>query len=360
MKNFFVIALLFALSFSVSAGENKQKITLGVWENIQEDHSVEKIVEWIKPFYEAGITDFYMCGSPEGTARFIEASKKYRGVKVHAWIHVMNAPGDTVAAQHPEWFDVNRLGYNSLEYDPYVKHYKWLSPSHPQAREYVKQKVARYADLEGLESVHLDYIRYCDVLLGRSHQRNKFKMQQETFRAEYDFGYNPAALEKYKSIFGYSPLDIPAPWLTPEWIQFRLNEITSLVNEIVEESHAAGKLVSAAVFPFPLRARMTVYQDWPSWNIDIACPMNYQNDFEEGVEWVGFSVENGIRETRHRMRYISGLFVGRITCEKLFEAAELSIKAGADGINFFNARALLRDDKMSVVKKLREKYNSSK
>lgn len=42
--------------------------------------------------------------------------------------------------------------------------------------------------------------------------------------------------------------------MSPEWLQFRLNEVTSLVNEIVEATHSEGKLVSAAVFPYPTRA----------------------------------------------------------------------------------------------------------
>ena len=92
----------------------------------------------------------------EEVARYIEAAKSYQGAKVHAWMFTVNAPGDSAALAHPEWFDVNRIGYNSHEYDPYVKHYKWLSPSVPEARRYMKDKAASYAALEGLTSVHLD------------------------------------------------------------------------------------------------------------------------------------------------------------------------------------------------------------
>lgn len=79
--------------------------------------------------------------------------------------------------------------------------------------------------------------------------------------------------------------------MSPEWLQFRLNEVTSLVNEIVEATHSEGKLVSAAVFPYPTRARMTVYQDWPTWKIDIVCPMNYQSFYSESLEWIPFSIK---------------------------------------------------------------------
>lgn len=264
-------ACIFSLAVQpLSAGKKKkvqnqeQKVALGVWDDVDKSATVESLILWMKPFDEAGIKNYYMCGSPEEVARYIEAAKSYQGAKVHAWMFTVNAPGDSAALAHPEWFDVNRIGYNSHEYDPYVKHYKWLSPSVPEARRYMKDKAASYAALEGLTSVHLDFIRYNDAVLGRRLQQHKFKIQQDTYRAEYDFGYHPVAIEKFKKLFGYSPLDLQAPWMSPEWLQFRLNEVTSLVNEIVEATHSEGKLVSAAVFPYPTRARMTVYQDWPT------------------------------------------------------------------------------------------------
>lgn len=227
----------------------------------------------------------------------------------------------------------------------------------PEARQYMKDKAASYAALEGLTSVHLDFIRYNDAVLGRRLQQHKFKIQQDTYRAEYDFGYHPVAIEKFKKLFGYSPLDLQAPWMSPEWLQFRLNEVTSLVNEIVEATHSEGKLVSAAVFPYPTRARMTVYQDWPTWKIDIVCPMNYQSFYSESLEWIPFSIENGLRETFHKNKYVSGLFVPDITAEELYTAAKLSIEAGADGVNFFNARSLLKDGKLQVVSRINQEYN---
>ena len=369
MKHFLniVLTVAFALCFAVPGmsrdkkkKDGEQKIALGVWDDVDKKASVEDIVQWMKPLDEAGIKNYYMCGTPEEVARYIQAAKSYPGAKVHAWMFAMNAPRDSVAYEHPEWFDVNRVGYNSYEYDPYVKHYKWLSPSHPGARQHVKDKAASFAALDGLESVHLDFIRYNDAVLGRKLQKDKFKIEQDSYRAEYDFGYHPVAIEKFKAIFGYSPLDIHALWLSPEWLQFRLNEVSSLVNEIAEESHAAGKKVSAAVFPFPTRARMTVYQDWPTWNIDIVCPMNYNSFYSEGIDWVGFSVENGIRETMGKNDYVSGLFVPDLTEDELYEASKLSIEKGAKGVNFFNARSLIRGDKLGAVKKLNEEYNLSK
>lgn len=360
---FFSFFLILGNSDFISAKNKKeksvpeQKIALGIWEDVVPNISVDEIIEWMKPLYDAGIRNYYMCGKPEEVAHYIEAAKAYPGTYVHAWMFTVNAPKDSVALLHPEWFDVNRMGYNSYEYDPYVKHYKWLSPSSPEARAHIKEKALSFAQLDGLTSVHLDFIRYNDVVLGRKLQKVKFKIEQDTYRAEYDFGYHPSAIEKFEKQFGYSPLDLKAPWMSPEWLQFRLNEVSSLVNEITQEVHALGKQVSAAVFPYPTRARMTVYQDWPAWNIDIVCPMNYQSFYSEKIDWIKFSVENGLRETQHKNKYVSGLFVSDITVEELYRAAKLSIESGADGINFFNSRALLQDGKLEVVSKINAEYN---
>ena len=71
-------------------------------------------------------------------------------------------PGDTTA-QNPEWYVVNRNGDNSYDYRAY-NYYQWLSPFSPGARQYITSKMISYADIPGLTSVHLDYVRYVDVI----------------------------------------------------------------------------------------------------------------------------------------------------------------------------------------------------
>lgn len=63
-----------------------------------------------------------------------------------------------------------------------------------------------------------------------------------------------------------------------------------------------------------------------------------------------------MRETFHKNKYVSGLFVPDITAEELYTAAKLSIEAGADGVNFFNARSLLKDGKLQVVSRINQEY----
>ena len=127
-------ACIFSLAVQpLSAGKKKkvqnqeQKVALGVWDDVDKGATVESLILWMKPFDEAGIKNYYMCGSPEEVARYIEAAKSYQGAKVHAWMFTVNAPGDSAALVHPEWFDVNRTRYTNYDYDPYVNPYKYMS-----------------------------------------------------------------------------------------------------------------------------------------------------------------------------------------------------------------------------------------
>lgn len=81
-----------------STKDNKiQKVQLGVWEEqTGQNHTVEEIIEWMKPLYEAGIMNYYIDAAPQEIARWVEASKQYDGARVHAWMFSVNAFHDSV------------------------------------------------------------------------------------------------------------------------------------------------------------------------------------------------------------------------------------------------------------------------
>jgi uncharacterized lipoprotein YddW (UPF0748 family) len=188
----------------------------------------------------------------------------------------LNRPGDTIANKNPDWYAVNRNGQNSLDYRAYVDYYQWLSPFHPDARNHIINNAKRLMQVDGLESVHLDYVRFPDVILGADLQP-KYNIVQDKELPEYDFGYHPRARKEFKKIFDKDPIDFKNPELSTEWRQFRLNAVSSLVNEIIAISHSKNKKVTAAVFPFPEMSRQMVRQAWNDWNLDQVYPMLYQN-----------------------------------------------------------------------------------
>ena len=63
------------------------------------------------------------------------------------------------------WYSINKRGDNCSEYRPYVDYYQWLSPFSYDAREYVKSSILKIASVDGIASVHLDYVSFCDLYL---------------------------------------------------------------------------------------------------------------------------------------------------------------------------------------------------
>lgn len=73
MKTYLFAALICLFSINVSTLPAKsrkkvpvpeQKIALGVWDDVNKTASVDSLIRWMKPFDEAGIKNYYMCGMP--------------------------------------------------------------------------------------------------------------------------------------------------------------------------------------------------------------------------------------------------------------------------------------------------------
>ena len=303
-----------------------------------------------------GITDVLVGGSPEFLRELIQLAAP-KEIRIHAWMWTLNRPNDTIANKHPEWYAVNREGKNSLEYRAYVDYYQWLSPFHPEAREYIKSNVRKLMEVEGLASIHLDYVRYVDVILGADLQP-KYGLIQTHEMPEYDYGYHPIAREKFKALFGKDPMEMEHPELSTEWRQFRLNAITTLVNEISDEVHSNGMSLSAAVFPFPEMSRQMVRQAWNDWDLDFVFPMVYHNFYQENINWIGFATEQGVNDVEFPL--YSGLYMPGFDSAEEFEAAIRLVKEkGARGISIFTADNMQNEYKLVLMKLMKEFQNSS-
>ena len=255
------LKIIFSFFIVVSCSEtNLDKFTFSTW--VGAGSKFDKNT-WIKKlnFYDSlGISEILVGGSPDILKKIIPLANK-KNIKVHGWMWTLNRPGDTIANKNPDWYAVNRKGQHSLEFRAYVDYYQWLSPFHPDAREHVINNAKKLIEVEGLESVHLDYVRFPDVILGADLQP-KYNIIQDKELPEYDYGYHPIARKEFKKIFDKDPIDFDYPELSTEWRQFRLNSITTLVNEIISFAHSNNKKVTAAVFPFPEMSRQMVRQAW--------------------------------------------------------------------------------------------------
>lgn len=342
--------LLFSLNSCQGEKSNistKKVFTFSSWAHAGGEFNEATWKKRIQFYDSLGISEILVGGSPEVLTKIIPIAKR-KNIRVHGWMWTLNRPGDTIANKHPEWYAVNRNGQNSLEYRAYVDYYQWLSPFHPDARAHIINNAKKLMEVDGLVSVHLDYVRYPDVILGADLQP-KYNLVQETEMPEYDYDYHPIARAGFKEIFDKDPMDFKHPELSTEWRQYRLNAVTSLVNEIIDIAHSKNKKITAAVFPFPEMSRQMVRQAWNDWNLDTAYPMLYQNFYRENINWIGFATQQGVSDVDFPIK--SGLYAPALRDPKdLEKAIQIAKENGASGISIFTADGLTKDQQAVLVK----------
>ena len=114
--------------------------------------------------------------------------------------------------------------------------------------------------------------------------------------------------------------------------------------------HAEGKQINAAVFPGPNSvAKQIVRQEWDKWNLDSYFPMNYNDFYLEGTDWVGAVTKEATAAVGTKPVF-SGLFIcpdpdkksdepdpenHGLTPDQLAEAIKQSMDNGAAGICLF-------------------------
>lgn len=281
----------------------------------------------------AGITGVLVEG---GDSARIGAAAKAEGLAFHRWIFTMYRGTDRWAkAHHPEWFSVSRNGDSSLTKPPYVPQYNWFCPNQDGVREYLRGIVGRAAARPEVDGVHLDYIRFIDVILPRG-LWSRYGLVQDHEMPQFDFCYCGVCREKFRRQGGPDPLELRDPAADVAWREFRWNSITELVALLSRTVRAHGKTISAAVFATPALARKLVRQAWDRWPLDMVFPMVYHHFYLEDVDWIGRATRDGVEAVPRGVALHSGLFVPRLDPPSLARAVSLSREAGAAGVALFS------------------------
>jgi uncharacterized lipoprotein YddW (UPF0748 family) len=279
---------------------------------------------------------------------------KERGLEVHAWICALNCNAEAVAKSHPEWFVVSREGISTLVKQPYVPSYKWLCPSRPEVYEYVERIVLELAARDGIRGIHLDYIRYPDVILPEALQP-KYGLVQDKEYPQFDFCYCEVCRKKFKDAEGVDPLEIPDPPAHEAWRKYREATITVLVNRLAAAVHKKDKPLSAAVFATPTLSRRYVRQDWPRWNLDTVHPMIYHQYYKKPLDWLEPATREGVSELPAKVPLYSGLFIPEIKPDEMARAVQWSLDGGAKGITLFPLNSM-KDDHWTALERILKDY----
>ena len=150
---------------------------------------------------EAGIDGVMLnAPTPDDYRAAIPIAQKH-GIEVYAWLWTMNPEHDrdAILKEHPEWFSVNRNGQSLADTTAYVDYYKFMCPALPEVREFIKKKIEAYCEVEGLNGIAIDYNRFVDVILPTT-LWPKYGIVQDQEYPQWDFGYHPAMIEKFKAL----------------------------------------------------------------------------------------------------------------------------------------------------------------
>ncbi len=325
-----------------SAEPQKEAFEFGVWTTVNGKKSDEEYLKEFEKYSNGGIDEVLInTGTdPKLLERLVPLAKE-KGLRVHAWIMAVNRPGDTIALQHPEWYQVSREGKSCHDTRPYVGYYQWLCPTRKESRNHILGLVEGLAKVKGVESVHLDYIRFPDIFLPIG-LLPKYNLVQDEELPEYDFCYCDVCISEFEKLHHKNPLESKNTAIDMEWKNFRLNAIKSVVDDAYKIAHNNNKILTAAVFPYPEMADHMVRQRWDKWDIDEVYPMIYHGFYNEEVDWIGYATKQGVTDTESEgISLNTGIYIPDFkTTEDLKQAILYAKENGAKGVSFFDGNAI--------------------
>ena len=330
--------------------EVQNSVTFWTWITANEERSDDSYKEEFAKYKDNGIDAVLINtnADPILLSRLAQIAVD-AGLEVHAWMFTVNRPGDKIAEQHPEWYAVSKDGKSCYDQPPYVGYYKWLCPTRKASREHILSLVEGLAKVENVASVHLDYIRYSDVFLPIG-LLPKYNLVQDTELPEYDFCYCEVCLQEFEKIHHKNPMESENTSIDMEWKNFRLNRVKAIVDDAYEIAHANGKILTAAVFPYPEMADHMVRQRWDKWNVDKVLPMIYHNFYNEEVDWLGYATKQGVSDLKGKSTELhTGIYVPEMTAEELSQGISYALENGAKGVSFFDGPALT-DAQLKAIK----------
>jgi uncharacterized lipoprotein YddW (UPF0748 family) len=311
------------------------------WTEYNKNKDWEAYFEQMK---DVGITGFIMGGDRAAFEHVIPIADKV-GVDVYAWMWILN--NRPLAKAHPEWLDYNQRGESIQDKKAYVEYYKFLNPAIPEVQDAIVQQVEEIARIEGLKGVCLDYCRFVDAILPTTLWK-KYDVVQDRVLPEWDYGYHPQMIARFKQKYGYDPREQENPALDGKWGQFRMDQVNELVAKLKGVTYKHGVELTASPFPTPKMSRRMVYQDWGTWPLDRSFAMIYDGFYDGDLNWIAGCIQDCRRDMDPKAKLYFGLHVPSYKEDRgfdVYDAMQTAFDHGAEGIAFFALGDLLKNDR---------------
>lgn len=313
-----ILSLLIILSCQTPQSDKKElntedqlsdiKVPVYAWLSGPGSETDKEIKEYFIDLKGKGIIGLmYNGGHDPETYRRVGGIAKEAGLEFHTWIPTMVQRENPKLK--PEWYAINGKGESAFDKPAYVDYYKFLCPNQLEVYDFLANLYGGIADLPVVDGIHLDYIRFPDVILAEG-LWEKYGLVMDREYPEYDYCYCDLCVNGFREESGIDIKSVDDPSQVQEWKQYRYDLITSIVNRLSEMVHSKGKEINAAVFPGPNSiAKKIVRQEWDKWNLDAFYPMNYNDFYLKGTKWIGEVSKEGVSALNNRKPLYSGLFI---------------------------------------------------
>ena len=297
-----------------------------------EDTPHENYDRLFKLYATHGVRGINFKGSMLAIEKVIPIAQKYN-IDLYVWWWVMNQP--ELAKEHPEWLDVNADGDSLIDKKAYVDHYKFLNPAIDDFRNELYRQTRYLCQLDGIQGISLDFARYVDVILPVNLQP-KYDIVQDKVYSQWDYGYHPMAIEKFKTIHGYDPKTLSDPSQDETWLSFRLLQVTECVKGIADIVQSHQLKVSASPFPTPAIARRLVMQAWENWQLDFYLPMVYYKFYNQTIDWVYATTRENVAAVQPAS-VITAIYVEDVLQDEIDvrQMIQTILNNGSSGLAFF-------------------------
>jgi hypothetical protein len=306
MNRLLALTLLFLL---VSCNPHKEsKIPCYAWLGGPGKSTDDELKAQFADMKNKGIDGLlYSAGQDPEIYRRVGKIAKGAGLQFEAWIPTLIQ--NINPALKPEWYAINGVGESAYDKPAYTDHYHFLCPDRDEVCQYIEDMYSKVADIPEVDAIHLDFIRFPDVILARGLWK-KYGLVMDREFPQYDYCYCDKCVADFKAKTGIDIKTVKDPSQVEEWKQFRYDLITNLVNRLAIMVHNKNKKITAAVFPGPNSvAKKLVRQEWDKWNIDAFYPMNYNDFYLEGTKWIGDMCKESVTALNDKKPVFSGLFI---------------------------------------------------
>jgi len=349
-----------------------KKIKVYVWTWAPPKAPDEEIKAYAEFCKNMGIEGFmWSAGHNPKTYRRIGKIIKDIGLEFHAWIPTL-IQHDNPAIK-PEWYALNGLGESAYDKPPYVSRYQFVCPNRDEVFDFLAELYKSIAIVEEVDGIHLDYIRFPDVILAPG-LWDKYDLIMDKEYPEYDYCYCAKCVADFMNITGINIKNVSDPSQIKEWKQFRYDLITDFVNRLSKLIRSKDKKITAAIFPGPRIAKKNVRQEWDKWEVDALYPMNYNDFYLQGTKWIGEMCKKAVKAVNDGIPVYSGLFICPnpenkasiidpeylgLLPEELKAAIKESITNGAAGICLFTPNRMTETHWKILYSAIHEGYSNN-